>query len=135
MGRRAPEDNVPLDEIDIDWNYLLERLERLLDLGEEYLEERLSAYEPDPELFAKFIAFRWRRHEKEGYLEEVSHPDLPDHADLLRIERALSCLRQNTRQFLHGLPANNMPRHQFLYNADPSPKFRRTRQAPAPQNR
>ena len=30
-----------LDEIDIDWNYLLERLERLLDLGEECLEERL----------------------------------------------------------------------------------------------
>jgi len=43
MRRREPEDNVPLDldEIDIDWNYLLERLERLLDLGEECLEERL----------------------------------------------------------------------------------------------
>jgi predicted AAA+ superfamily ATPase len=102
------EENVPLDELDIDWNYLLERLERHLDLGEEYLEERLSTYEPDPELFANFIAFRWRRHGNEGYLEEVSHPDLPDHADLLGIERALSCLRQNTRQFLHGVPANNI---------------------------
>ena len=99
---------MPLDEIDIDWNYLLERLERLLDLGEEYLEERLSTYEPDPELFANFIAFRWRRHKNEGFLAAVPHPDLPDHADLLGIERTLSCLLQNTRQFLHGAPANNI---------------------------
>lgn len=99
---------MPLDEIDIDWNYLLERLERLLDLGEEYLEERLSTYEPDPELFANFIAFRWQRHKNEGFLAAVSHPDLPDHADLLGIERTLSCLLQNTRQFLHGAPANNI---------------------------
>jgi predicted AAA+ superfamily ATPase len=108
MRKCEPEEIVRMDEIDIDWSYLLERLERLLDLGEEYLEERLSSFEPDPELFAKFIAFRWRRHGSEGYLEGVAHPDLPDHADLLGIERALSCLRQNTRQFLHSLPANNI---------------------------
>lgn len=97
-----------LDEIDIDWGYLFERLERLLDLGEEYLEDRLAAQEPEPELLEEFIAFRWRRHDTAGYLEGVAHPDLPDHGDLLGIERAISCLRQNTRQFLHGLPANNI---------------------------
>lgn len=97
-----------LNEIDIDWDYLFERLERLLDLGEEFLEERLSTPEADPALLVNFIAFRWRRHGASGYLEEVAHPDLPDHSDLLGIERAIACLRQNTRQFLHGLPANNV---------------------------
>lgn len=97
-----------LEEIDIDWNYLIERLERLLDLSEEYLEGHLAAYEPEPELFERFVAFRWRQQETEGYLAEVAHPDLPDHADLLGIEATLSRLRDNTRQFLHGLPANNV---------------------------
>jgi hypothetical protein len=36
------------DELEIDWGYLFERLERLLALGEEYLEERLAAPEPAP---------------------------------------------------------------------------------------
>lgn len=97
-----------LDEINIDWEYLFERLERLLDLSEEILEERLATPDADPALLANFIAFRWRRHGTSGYLEEVAHPDLPEHGDLLGIERAISRLRQNTRQFLHGLPANNV---------------------------
>ena len=97
-----------LDEIDIDWDYLFERLERLLDLSEEFLEERLATAEADPALLVNFIAFRWRRQGASGYLEEVTHPDLPDHSDLLGIERPIACLRQNTRQFLHGLPANNV---------------------------
>jgi len=99
---------VNLDEIDIDWSYLMERLERLLDLGEEYLESRLGEYEPEPELFCNFIAFRWRRQGDEGYLEGVAHPDLPDLADLLGIDPILLRLRRNTRQFLQGLPANNV---------------------------
>ena len=97
-----------LEELEIDWDYLLERLERLLDLGEEYLEERLSTPESAPELLAECMAFRWRRHQAGGYLEGVVHPDLPEHSDLLGIEPAIDRLRRNTRQFLHGLPANNI---------------------------
>jgi len=97
-----------MEEFDIDWDYLLERLERFLDLGEEYLHERLveePGESPAPETTA---AFRWISEGRRGWLEGVSYPDLPDHADLIGIDRALKILHRNTRQFLHGFPANNV---------------------------
>jgi len=99
---------VKLDEIEIDWDYLLERLDHLLDLGEEYLAGNLPPDEPGPDLFENQVAFRWQRNGTTGHLEGVAHPDLPDLTNLLGIDRALSLLRQNTRQFLHGFPANNI---------------------------
>jgi predicted AAA+ superfamily ATPase len=97
-----------IEEFDIDWDYLLERLERFLDLGEEYLRERLveePGESPAPEMTT---AFRWVSEGRRGWLQGVAYPDLPDHADLLGIDRVLAILHRNTRQFLHGFSANNV---------------------------
>ena len=95
-------------ELDIDWDYLLERLERLLDLGEEALVRHIGpSVEESPDM-AQQIAFRWVREGRSGWLQAIEHPDLPDHADLLGIDTALERLERNTRQFLGGHPANNV---------------------------
>lgn len=97
-----------IDRLDIDWDFVIERFDRILDLGEEYLTRRLSEYQLDPEFFRHFIAFRWLQQEDGGYLEEVAFPDLPDHADLFGIDRILQRLQRNTEQFVHSYPANNV---------------------------
>jgi hypothetical protein len=99
---------MPVSSPDIDWEYLLERLERLLDLGEEYLTRHLADFRPTPQSFEQFIAFRWQRENHSGYLAEVAYPDLPDDHDLLGIDEALTRLKRNTAQFVGGLPANNV---------------------------
>ncbi len=95
-------------ELDIDWDYLLERLERLLDLSEEALERHIGPVPEENLDLAEQIAFRWIREGRSGWLQAIRHPDLPDHADLLGIDQALQRLERNTRQFLAGHPANNV---------------------------
>ncbi len=81
----------------------------------EQLLARLNAYLPAPAAapdFANTIAFRWvRRQTLLGYvsnLEPVQHFAAIRFADLQHIERQLSLVVQNTRQFLDGRPANNV---------------------------
>lgn len=95
-------------DIDIDWDYLLERLQRLLDLSEEALLHHLGPEPEEPLDLTLQIAFRWIRDGRSGWLQPVVHPDLPDSADLVGIDRALATLDRNTRQFLGGHPANNV---------------------------
>lgn len=97
-----------MNQIDIDWAYLLERLERLLDLGEEALSRHLEESEFEPKLLAEAIALRWQPQHPAGPLLAVEHPDLPDHADLVGLGRPLRQLRRNTLQFVRGYPANNV---------------------------
>jgi predicted AAA+ superfamily ATPase len=97
-----------IEDVDIDWNYLFERLERLIDLGEEYLGRRLADFSPDPAIFSEFQAFRWLRKESSGYFHPVEFPDLPDLSELFGIDRILARLRRNTLQFVKGFPANNI---------------------------
>lgn len=97
-----------IERLDIDWDYVVERLDRILDLGEEYLTRLLIAYELDPAIFHDYIAFRWIQHEGNGYLAEVAHPDLADHDELFGIDRILEKLQRNTEQFVHSYPANNI---------------------------
>lgn len=97
-----------LEDLDIDWDYLLERIERLMDMGEEYLNRQLAIYAPDPSAFDQYCAFRWQGGEGGGFLAEIVHPDIPDPGDLVGIDDVLQRLRQNTGQFAAGHPANNV---------------------------
>jgi len=87
---------------------LLKMLEQLLALGEQALGRHLPPPPPPPELFAQHRAFRWIPAAAGGTLEAIMHPDLPRHTDLLGIDRQLKLLRDNTAQFVEGLPANNV---------------------------
>ncbi|WP_305042205.1 ATP-binding protein [Geoalkalibacter sp.] len=93
-------------QMNIDWEYLIEKIERLMDLSEEFLSRKLAdEVDVEPQMFRDHIAFRWNH---EGLLEAVAYPDVPDPEDLLGIDMILTRLRQNTRQFVAGVPANNV---------------------------
>jgi predicted AAA+ superfamily ATPase len=53
-------------------------------------------------------AYRWRRQQGRGYLEAVKHPHRIHLADLQDIDAQKQQLVANTRQFLRGLPCNNV---------------------------
>jgi hypothetical protein len=97
-----------IERLDIDWDYVVERLDRILDLGEEYLTRLLVEYQLDPAIFRDYIAFRWVQHQENGFLAEVVYPHLVDHDDLFGIDRILETLRRNTTQFVQRYPANNV---------------------------
>lgn len=84
---------------------LIEKASDLL----ERLEELLAPQTPVPN-WEHSIAFRWRRtHLRDsGYLESVAHVHNIQLSDLHGIESQKQQLVQNTRQFLSGLPANNV---------------------------
>lgn len=94
--------------LDIDWEYLLERMEHFLDLGEEYLTRTLIDYQAEPQLFQQDLAFRWVSYRQTGYFEAATFSDMPQHANLLGMQDILAPLCQNTKQFVHGLPCNNI---------------------------
>lgn len=96
------------EDIDIDWIYLIERVESLIDLGEEILSRRVAEIEIDPQTLVQNVAFVWVRDGAGGYLREVTTPDIPPLSDLVGIERNVETLRRNTLQFVIGYPANNV---------------------------
>ena len=53
-------------------------------------------------------AFRWRRQQGRGFLQAVAHPHRIRLADLQDIDAQKELLVANTRQFLRGLPCNNV---------------------------
>src|SRR5687767_9386175 len=53
-------------------------------------------------------AFRWRRQQGRGSLQAVQHPHRIHLADLQDIGPQKQLLVANTRQFLQGLPCNNV---------------------------
>lgn len=75
---------------------LLDRLEALLPAAQ--------AGEPD----WSAPAFRWRREGGRGWLQAMPRPHAIGLADLQGIDRQKDILAQNTRQFVHGRPANNV---------------------------
>jgi predicted AAA+ superfamily ATPase len=54
------------------------------------------------------IAFRWRRAGQRGWLEPVRHPHRIRLDDLLCMDRQKAEITRNTRQFLEGVPGNNV---------------------------
>ncbi len=55
-------------------------------------------------MFEEYIAFRYR----EGKLQPVKHPHLPDFDSLLHIDYQKETLKRNTLQFIKGYPANDV---------------------------
>ncbi len=82
--------------------HVLNRLESLLDRIERLLPA--EAAEPDWETA---IAFRWRARAGSGSLQAIAHPHNLHLAQLRNIDRQKALLEANTRQFVHGYPANN----------------------------
>jgi len=53
-------------------------------------------------------AFRWRKRAGRGFLEAVLHPHAIRLGDLVAIDEQKRAIDANTRQFVAGLPANNV---------------------------
>lgn len=88
----------------------MDKLEQFLTRAEAVL-VRLEAMLPPaaPEIdWAAAVAFRWRKRQGRGYLQPV--PAISDITldDLQNIDRQKALIEQNTRQFVHKLPANNV---------------------------
>lgn len=86
-----------------DLSHVIQRAEKLLDR----LEALLPAPPPEPD-WKHAIAFRWRKRGLVGALHAVAHPHRIRLADLQNIEGQKALVEQNTRQFVAGLPANNV---------------------------
>ncbi|MGB9107111.1 MAG: ATP-binding protein, partial [Telluria sp.] len=76
---------------------LLARVEAVLPQG--------APREPDWRLA---FAFRWRKRNGQGYLAPVLHAGAITLDDLQNIDRQKGLIEQNTRQFVHKQPANNV---------------------------
>ncbi len=96
------------DDLDIDWEYVVERLDRIIDLSEEALTRLLIDYPFDSSLFQEHTAFRWIRHRDRGFPQAVLHPSLAGHGELIGLQTVLEALRRNTEQFVRSFPANNI---------------------------
>jgi predicted AAA+ superfamily ATPase len=82
---------------------LIERAELLLQRLESLAQDQLAV--PD---FSSAHAFRFRRRRGRAVLEPIHHVAPMAFSDLKVIERQKAAMLQNTRQFLAGLPANNV---------------------------
>jgi predicted AAA+ superfamily ATPase len=85
-------------------------LTQLLSRAESLL-ARLEAFFPAAELPPDWdggTAFRWRKRGGRGYLQTVAHVASIAFSDLQNIDAQKAVIDQNTRQFVAGLPANNV---------------------------
>ncbi len=85
-----------------DFDRLLARAEGVL----ERLEAVLPPAPPEPDWRA--TAFRWRKRAGRGHLQAVRHPHAIRLGDLVSIDEQKHVIDLNTRQFIAGLPANNV---------------------------
>jgi predicted AAA+ superfamily ATPase len=82
---------------------LIRRAEVLLERVEALLPR--SAAMPD---WGAAIAFRWRKRDGRPWLQPLAHPHRIAFHDLQGIDRQKALVEQNTKQFVAGLPANNI---------------------------
>jgi len=84
-------------------------LTRALDRVESLL-ARVEALLPPPPPATDWTsrAFRWRKRGTRGFLQAVRHPQAIRLDDLVAIEDQKHAIDGNTRQFVAGLPANNV---------------------------
>ena len=82
---------------------LVARVESLLGR----VEALLPPPEPDPD-WARVVAARWRKQGGRGFLHAIAHPHAIALSDLVAIDAQKQAVDRNTRQFVAGLPANNV---------------------------
>jgi len=82
--------------------HLFTRAENLIDR----LESLLPAAAAQPDWSA--TAYRWIKRAGRGSLQPVAHPHGLRLADLRNVDRQKALIDRNTRQFVQGLPANNV---------------------------
>ena len=72
--------------------------------------ERIEGLLPPPPLPPDWsaTAFRWRKRAGRGFLQAVRHPHAIRLDDLVAIDAQKDAIDANTRQFVAGLPANNV---------------------------
>jgi uncharacterized protein len=71
--------------------------------------EQLLPPPPPPTDWKASIAFRWRRSGRgDGWLQPVRHVHRMRLSDLQGIDPQIAKVEQNTRQFMDGMPANNV---------------------------
>ncbi len=85
-----------------DSDRLLSRLEQILSRVESLVPRAPSAMDWSAR------AFRWRRSGSGSFLQPIAHPHRIRLRDLCEIDRQKSEADRNTRQFVAGLPANNV---------------------------
>ena len=85
------------------YDHLISRVERAL----ERFEAALPAPVPPTDWDAS-VAFRWRRRGITGSILPVTNVHRIALADLGGVDRQKSLIEQNTRQFVSGVPANNV---------------------------
>ena len=73
----------------------------------ERVEAMLPPPAPDPD-WRSVHAARWRKRGGRGFLHAVAHPHAVDLDALVAIEAQKDIVERNTRQFVAGLPANNV---------------------------
>ncbi len=85
-------------------------VQKLIARAEEVLarvEALLPPTVPDPD-WKKVTAARWRKRNGRGWLQGVAHPHSIALADLVAVDAQKQAIDRNTRQFVAGLPANNV---------------------------
>jgi len=85
-----------------DLNSLIARAEALLSR----IETLLPSAAATPDWSA--LAWRWRKQQGRGFLQAVAHPQHLQLSELIGISAQLARVERNTRQFVRGLPANNV---------------------------
>src|SRR5512142_918019 len=70
------------------------------------VEAALPPAPPAPEW--KATAYRWRKRSGRGFLQPIAHPHAIKLDDLVAIDEQKRTIDRNTRQFVSGLPANNV---------------------------
>lgn len=86
-----------------DLELFLDRAETLLQRVEQMLPSQTSVPDWDAS-----VAFRWRKRGGRGFLQPVTHPHQIRLADLQGVDEQKKQIDRNTRQFVRGLPANNV---------------------------
>ena len=93
-----------------DFDRLAKRVEALFQRTDDVLsrvEALLPAPAADPD-WTSVAAARWRKRGGRGHLQPVAHPHAIDLDALVAIDAQKETIDQNTRQFVAGLPANNV---------------------------